>query len=75
MRIIQLISGTGQGGADRVAVALGAGLQQSGHAVEYAVNPEFLKYQPQAAERHLCRVIPKFRGLPWSGLKAFKSHA
>jgi len=75
VRIIQLISGSGQGGADRVAAALGAGLQLRGHEVEYAVNPEFLKHQPAVAERHPCRVVPRFRGLPWAGLKAFKAHA
>lgn len=74
-RIIQLIDGGGQGGADRVAVALGDGLRALGHEVVFAVNPAFLRYQPSVQERHECRLIARFRGLPWSGLQDFKAFA
>jgi len=75
MRILQLISGTGQGGADRVAVALGSGLRQHGHEVGYAVNPQFLKRQPGVAGAHPCRPMPRFRGLPLAEIRAFKAYA
>lgn len=75
MRIIQLIAGNGQGGADRVAVALGAGLGRLGHEVEYAVNPEFLIHQSTVSGAHRCHTIPRFHGLPLSGIRDFKEHA
>ncbi|MBL9175778.1 MAG: glycosyltransferase family 4 protein [Verrucomicrobiales bacterium] len=74
-RIIQLIDGGGQGGADRVAVALGDGLRTLGYDVVFAVNPEFLKYQSAVQQHHECRAIPRFRGLPWAELKEFKAFA
>src|SRR5262245_53518268 len=71
MRIIQLLAGSGQGGADRVAIALGNGLRQRGYEVVFAVNPECLKFQPAVAQTHECWPIPRFRGLPWGDLREF----
>ncbi|HAB16193.1 MAG TPA: glycosyltransferase family 4 protein [Verrucomicrobiota bacterium] len=75
MRIIQLLAGTGQGGADRVAIALGDGLRQRGHEAVFAVNPEFLKFQTAVAQAHPCWPIHRFRGLPWRELREFKRRA
>ena len=74
-RIIQLIAGGGQGGADRVAVALGDGLREAGYDLVYVVNPAFLRHQPSVQERHECRPLSRFQGLPWSELREFKAFA
>lgn len=74
MRLIQLISGSGRGGADRVAMCLGAQLQADGHEVIYAVTPEFLRIH-NLAPSDTYWPIQKFRGLPLKELLSFNRRA
>lgn len=75
MHIVQLLAGTGQGGADRVAIALGRGLQAAGHRVTFGVAPYFLANRPGVGRDHGCWEIPRFRGLPWRSLREFNRRA
>ena len=75
MHIVQLLAGTGQGGADRVAIALGRGLQAAGHRVTFGVAPCFLRNRPGVGVDHECSEIPRFRGLPWRSLREFNRKA
>jgi len=75
MHVVQLLAGTGQGGADRVAIALGRGLQAAGHRVTFGVAPYFLANRPGVGHEHECWEIPRFRGLPWRSLQEFNRRA
>lgn len=75
MHIVQLLAGTGQGGADRVAIALGRGLQAAGHRVTFGVAPYFLENRPGVGVDHECWEIPRFRGFPWRSLREFNRKA
>ena len=75
MHVVQLLAGTGQGGADRVAIALGRGLQAAGHRVTFGVAPYFLRNRPRVGVEHECWEIDRFRGLPWRSLREFNRKA
>ena len=75
MHVVQLLAGTGQGGADRVAIALGRGLQAAGHRVTFGVAPCFFQNRPGVAGEHACWEIARFRGLPWRSLREFNRKA
>ena len=71
MRIIQLISGAGLAGADRVALNLGAGLRSLGHESVYAVGDWFV-WRPQLrSEGFTTWAVPKFRGWDRAVLRDF----
>jgi len=75
MKLIQLISGSGRGGADSMALSLGAQLQAEGHEVIYAVNPEFLRTHKLAPSPDTYWPIQHFRGLPLKELFSFNRRA
>ncbi len=66
LHVVQVLSGDGRGGADRVALALGRALRALGHRLDYVVKPAFLRYHDLAPRA----VLPYPQGL--EGLRAFK---
>lgn len=70
-RIIQLISGGGLAGADRVALNLGAGLRSLGHEVIYAVGDWYGWRAQLQADGFQTWIVPKFRGWHSAVLRDF----
>ena len=71
MRIIQLISGAGVAGTDRVALNLGSGLRALGHETIYAVG-DWFAWLPQLRDQGFpIWSIRKFRGFGVADLREF----
>jgi len=67
LHLMQVIAGDGRGGADRVALALGAALKDMGQRVSYVVRPAFLQYHDLHAQGYEVVAYPE-KG---DGLSAF----
>ncbi len=71
MRVIQLISGAGLAGADRVAMNLGAGLRSLGHETIYAIGDWFVWRSHLYSAGFATWSIRQFRGLNRTVLRDF----